>query len=119
MTEFRPSSDSDAKIVHMLRRIEKLKNSEKRIYGTDVFAEAGGLTTDRDLNGFLETKYAVELDTLAYEMLRRNHPNITVFNQGVKVILKRVAEEREGIAEGVLKDLTGKGMPRMPHLGKM
>ncbi|TFK42486.1 S-adenosyl-L-methionine-dependent methyltransferase [Crucibulum laeve] len=80
------------KIEH--QEMLRLRNAPLR--GLELFCGAGGLGTGMGLSGFVETKYAVEMDAYAAATYKDNHPDTTVYCQDTCTLLKHAIDVYEG-----------------------
>lgn len=116
---FRDSTDGNKMVDLEASRHKAFESAGRKLKAMDLFAGCGGLTAGLDASGAVETVYGIEWDVDASQTLKRNFPQMTVYNQDANILLERALLEETGRAKGVLKDLQGKPMPPMPKKGEM
>ncbi|OJA16031.1 hypothetical protein AZE42_04288 [Rhizopogon vesiculosus] len=105
--------------AHLTRRAQQLQRHGP-LRGLELFSGAGGLGTGLDLSGFVETRYAIEFSPGAARTYKKNHPNVTVYNQCTNVCLQYAIDAAEGKNPRPLKSLGDKvRLPAMPKPGEV
>ncbi|TFY70272.1 hypothetical protein EVG20_g2746 [Dentipellis fragilis] len=83
------------KHIHMLDENTALLKSNQPLSGLELFAGAGGLSTGLNEPGFVKTKWAVEFSPSCSLTMKKNHPDITVYNQCCNLLLQHAVETYE------------------------
>lgn len=82
------------------------KSARKPIGAIDLFCGAGGLTLGLKQAGF-EVKGAVEIDPLAVDTYRKNHPEVKVWEEDIRSLNPKQVMEKLNLREGSLDLLAG------------
>jgi hypothetical protein len=115
----RQSADSEEKLAVEISRVEAFISRGRKLRAMEVFSGAGGLAVGVDQSEAIATEWAIEWDTPAAETFKRNFPLAKVYNHDASVLLRQAIDENLNTAKGLLKDLSGKTLPRMPKPGEV
>ncbi|KAA1469421.1 S-adenosyl-L-methionine-dependent methyltransferase [Dentipellis sp. KUC8613] len=109
------------KHMSTLKEHSVLLKSNQPLSGLELFAGAGGLSAGLNEPGFVKTKWAVEFSPSCSLTMKRNHPDITVYNQCCNLLLQHAVETYEGKDCPPLVSLhDGKTiLPPMPQPGEV
>eukprot|EP00727_Mastigamoeba_balamuthi_P006777 m51a1_g272 putative DNA (cytosine-5-)-methyltransferase (1274) ;mRNA; f:255291-260283 len=66
----------------------------------DIFAGCGGMSEGFHQTGFIESKWAIEIETAAARAFKKNSPNTTVFTEDCNILLESIMKGEEGSKEG-------------------
>jgi DNA (cytosine-5)-methyltransferase 1 len=78
----------------------------KKLTAIDVFSGCGGLTLGLKLAGF-KVLAAIEIDKLAVDTFKANHPEVGVIHDDIRLVKARPLREALGLAPGELDLLAG------------
>ncbi|CAL1705539.1 unnamed protein product [Somion occarium] len=108
---------------HLLSQEEQttLLSQNGTIRCLELFAGAGGLSTGLEMSGFVETKWAVEVNPSAALSYQANHPETLVYNHSSNLLLKYAMDTFEGRNSKPLFSLhkEPEELPPMPMPGEV
>jgi hypothetical protein len=113
------SKITEKKLKAELKQIEAFRKNGRKLQGMDIFAGLGGLSKGMHMSGAVETLWAIERDTLACLIYKKNFPNTEVFNVDANILLDRAIRHEKGEELEPLYDSQGELVPDLPRPGEV
>lgn len=105
--DIRYSQETQDELAERKKTLKEFRSSTKPLRTLELFAGCGGLGLGLQDSGATVTKWAVEFAPAPAHTMKRNSPQIEVYNEDASKFLQRAMAEDKGVDTSNYKDIEG------------